>query len=131
MNRGGDRGQSTVELAIALPFVLLLIILVVQVGSVVRDHLLVVHAAREAVRSAAVATTDRHGAALFGARQSGPLDPDRLQVTEELLPGGDRIRVRLDYPSPTDLPIVGALLPDIDLSADAVMRIETTDGSVR
>jgi hypothetical protein len=131
MSRGGDRGQSTVELAVALPFVVLLIVLIVQVAVVVRDHLLVVHGAREAVRAAAVALTDRHDAAVFGARRAGPLDPDRLRVSEEVLSGGDRVRVRVEYSSPTDLPLVGVFLPDIDLSADAVMRLETVAGSER
>ncbi|CAB4324682.1 MAG: hypothetical protein F2520_12075 [Actinobacteria bacterium] len=131
MSRDRDRGQSTVELAVALPFIVILFLLIVQVGLVVRDHLLVVHGTREAVRAAAVALTDRHGAAVFGAQRAGPLDPERLRVIEEVLPGGDRVRVRIDYSSATDLPLVGVLLPDIGLSADAVMRLETPEGSAR
>lgn len=131
MSGDRDRGQSTVELAVALPFIVILFLLIVQVALVVRDHLLLVHGAREAVRAAAVALTDRHDAAVFGAQRSGPLDPDRLRVTEEMLSGGDRVRVRVEYSSSTDLPLVGVFLPDIDLSADAVMRLETPVGSAR
>ena len=43
---GRDRGQSTVEVALLLPFVALLLLAVVQVGLVARDQVLVVHAAR-------------------------------------------------------------------------------------
>ena len=51
---GADRGQSTVEFALVLPLVVMVLLLVVQVGLVVRDQVLVVHAAREAARAAAV-----------------------------------------------------------------------------
>ncbi len=43
----GDRGQSTVEFAMILPLVALVLLLLVQAGLVVRDQLLVSHAARE------------------------------------------------------------------------------------
>ena len=55
---GRDRGQSTVEVALLLPFVALLLLAVVQVGLVARDQVLVVHAAREAARAAAVDPAD-------------------------------------------------------------------------
>ena len=126
MSRARDHGQSTVELAIVLPVVVVLLLLVVQFALVIRDQVLVVHAAREAARSAAVATTDdRSDAARRSGIGAGPLDPDRLRVTEAILPGGQRVRVRIDYLSRTDLPLVGALLPDVDLSSDATMRLET------
>lgn len=125
MTRARDRGQSTVELALALPVIVVLLLLMVQVALAVRDHLLLVHAAREAVRSAAVATiAERGSAARRGATTAGPLDPDRLQVGEEVLPGGDRVRVRVEYLSRSDLPVVGLLLPDLRMTADATMRLE-------
>jgi hypothetical protein len=115
-----------VELALALPVVVLLLLLVVQLALVLRDHLLVVHAAREAVRAAVVASSaDRTDAAHRGAVTAGPLDPDRVRATEEVLDGGDRLRVRIDYRSRTDLPLIGVLVPDVDLSSDASMRIES------
>src|SRR5207247_8954779 len=49
-----DDGQAAVELALVLPLVALLLLVLVQVGLVVRDQVLVVHAAREAAREAAV-----------------------------------------------------------------------------
>ena len=48
-----DRGQAVVELALAVPLVCVLALGVAQVGLVVRDQLLVHHAAREAARAAA------------------------------------------------------------------------------
>src|SRR5687767_8032990 len=46
-----SRGQATVELAVSLPFVVAALLLVLQVGLVVRAQVLVVHAAREAARA--------------------------------------------------------------------------------
>ena len=55
--RGGahpDAGQATVELALVLPVVVLLLMAVFQVAVVARDQVLTVQAARAAVREAAV-----------------------------------------------------------------------------
>ena len=49
-----EGGQATVEVALLLPLLALLLLAVVQVGLVVRDQVLVTHAAREAARAAAV-----------------------------------------------------------------------------
>lgn len=119
--RRGDDGQAAVELALVLPFACLVLLALVQVGLVVHAQLLVVHATREGVRAAAV---DPNPSAPFvAAAGSVPLDQRRLDVDVE--PAGDgRVRVEVRYEMPTDVPIVGALIGDIDLSAAAVMRIE-------
>lgn len=125
MKRRGDRGQSTVELALALPVIVVLLLAVVQLAMVVRDHLLVVHAAREAVRAAVVVTSaERADAAQRGAVSAGSLDAARVHTAAEVLEGGDRLRVRVDYVSRTELPVIGALVPDVGLSGDATMRLE-------
>lgn len=118
-----DRGQSTVELALVLPVVLVLAFALVQIGLVVRDQVLVVHAAREGARAAAVSPdpmSPRHAA----DRNSG-LAGDRLQVTSTGRAGpGSRVQVSVVYRSVTDLPLVGPLLPDLTLTAEATMRVE-------
>jgi len=126
--RGGERGQAAVELMLVLPFVALLALLLLQVGLVVRDQLLVAHAAREAARQAAVdadATVPR-AAAVAATR----LRPDRLEVEVHPLGGdasrrpGGRIRATVRYRSPTDVPLVGALIGDLELVGRAAMRVE-------
>ena len=126
-SRGGrapaERGQSTVEFALVLPLVLLALLVVVQVGLVVRDQVLVVHAAREAARAAAVGRPDDEVTA--AAARAGPLDANRLTVVVERSGGpGGTVAVQVSYRCPTDLPLVGRLLPDVGLSARAVMRQE-------
>ena len=123
--RWEDRGQSTVEFALILPLVALVVLCVVQAGFVVRDQLLVSHAAREAARAASVSETDRAGAALRAARQAGSLESDRLSGTVSVTDGGGSVRVVITYKSATDLPMIGPLVPDIDLQSSVLMRIES------
>ena len=125
MTRREDRGQATVELALLLPLVAVLLLLILQIGLVLRDQLMVVHAAREAARSAAVADGDPEVAARSGAERSGSLDRDRLDLTTRSMDGDRRISVEVRYRSTTEVPLVGLLLPDIDLGETLVMTRES------
>lgn len=123
MSRRGEDGQAAVELALCLPVLVALALVLLQVALVVRDQVLVTHAAREAAREAAVSGDV---AAIRRAAAAGAhLDPDRLEVviTGRGVPGS-RVSVEVRYASPTDLPIVGALVGDAHLSAFAAMRVE-------
>ena len=123
-SRVPDAGQSTVELALLLPVVVVLLLLVLQVGLLARDVLLVTHASREAARAAAVEPTS--AAARHAAQASSGLDGDRLGV--ELTGGrgrGERIRVTVTYRARTAVPLVGALVGDRTIRAAATMRVET------
>jgi Flp pilus assembly protein TadG len=118
-----DGGQASVELALVLPLVMMLLLAVVQVGLLVRDQILVVHAAREAAREAAVdpAPDAPRRAALAGST----LDGDRLDLTSTGRgAAGSRVRVDLAYRAPTAVPVVGAALGDVTLRASATMRVE-------
>ena len=50
----GAAGQATVELLLVLPVVILALLLVIQMGLIARAQILVVNAAREGARAAAV-----------------------------------------------------------------------------
>ena len=118
-------GQATVELALALPLVVMLMLLVTQVGLVVRDQVLVTHAAREAVRAASVRPGPDTGEVTRAAAIAGPLERTRLEI--EVTPGGGAsptVRVRVRYRCRTDLALIGMLMPDLTLQATAVMRSE-------
>ena len=121
--RRREGGQATVEVALLLPLFALLLLAVVQVGLVVRDQVLVTHAAREAARAAAV--DPRAEVAREGAEAAARLDPTRLAVelSGATDPGG-RLTVTVLYRSPTDVPLVGRLLGDRPLTAEATMRVE-------
>ena len=116
-----DDGQAAVELALVLPFVCVTLLALVQIGLVVHTQLLVVHAAREGARAAAV---DPHpGAPAIAVASSAPLDLSRLDVDVDARPDG-RVEVEVTYSMPTDVPLVGPLVGDVELSASAVMRVE-------
>ncbi len=108
--RVSEQGQATVELALVLPLVFALLVLVFQVALVARDEILVVHVARDAAREATVSR-----------------DPGRVSAAAvRNLPGatirvvrrggvGDPVEVAVTYVSRTNLPVIGALLPDLTL----------------
>ncbi len=111
------------ELALVLPVVALLALAVVQVALVARDQVLVIHAAREAARSAAV--DGGHRAAERAAVSGSGLDPDRLRVeVGHRGPPGTLVQVRVRYRAPTQVPLVGPLVGEVRLGATAAMRVE-------
>jgi Flp pilus assembly protein TadG len=120
---GDERGQATVELALVLPLVVVLLLALVQAAVVARDQILVTHAAREAAR--AVAVDDDVDAARRAAEQAGPLAAERLDVTVTGRDGvGSRVRVVVRYTLPTRVPLVGRVLDEVALEASATMRVE-------
>lgn len=119
--RGRDRqdGQSTVEFALVLPLVVLAMLAVIQIGLVVRDHVAVVHAAREAARAASVDPDPARAVRAARRTLSG------ASVTVGARPDvGEPVSVEVRYRSVTDLPLVGALIPDPMLHARTEMRVE-------
>lgn len=119
----GDGGQASVELALVLPLVVMLLLAVVQLGLLVRDQILVVHAAREAVRQAAVDPAP--DAPRQAALASSTLAGDRLTVTATGRGGvGSRVRVEVVYRAATAVPLLGAVVDDLTLRASATMRVE-------
>jgi len=112
-----------VEVALVLPVIALLALLIAQAGLVVRDQVLVTHAAREAARAAAVDPDP--GAATTAAEGSARLDPSRLDVEVGARgEAGSSVTVEVRYRTPTDLPLIGPLLGDVTLTDEATMRVE-------
>jgi TadE-like protein len=119
-NARSDRGQATVELALVLPLVFGLLVLVFQIALVARDEILVVHAARDAAREATVTRDPARVAA--AARRDLPGASVRIIRRGGT---GEPVQVAITFVSRTDLPLIGALLPDVSLHGDSVMRVET------
>jgi hypothetical protein len=74
-----------------------------------------------------VADADRSSAANRAAVRAADLDTGRLRVSSNVTDGGEGVAVHVDYRSATDVPLVGLLLPDVELRGDAVMRVEAID----
>jgi Flp pilus assembly protein TadG len=117
-----DRGQAVVELALALPVVFLLLLGVVQVALVVRDQLLVQHAAREGARAAAVSAAPGTAASAAARRVLAPARLGSEAVAAST--GATTVRVTVRAVTHTDVPLVGALIGDVAHEATAEMVLE-------
>lgn len=117
-----DTGQAAVELALALPVVAVLVLGMVQVAVVVRHQLAIQVAARDAARAAAVAA-DPQSAAERTLDAVLALDADVTVVTGLLaVPATaegslQTVTAIVHYRETTDVPIIGLLVPDVDLDA--------------
>lgn len=115
-----QRGQATVELALVMPVVVLILMCIVQVGVVLRQHLVVTHAARAGARAAAVAPTLE--VAHRAVMASAPLDPQRTVV--RLRHNARTVTVTVVHSAATDVPLVGAFVGDVALEARSTFRRE-------
>jgi Flp pilus assembly protein TadG len=116
----GHRGQAAVELALATPMLIVLLLALVQVVIVGRDQVTVIHAAREGARAAAVAA-EPAGEARRAVLAASGLPPARLAVD---VADGEDVRVTVTHRSATDVPLIGRLIGDITVRATATMRRE-------
>lgn len=122
-----EKAQSTVELALVLPLLFVLLLGLLQVGVVLRDHLLVAAAAREGAREAAV-TANPARIRASAARAAPGLT---LDVSISRGPRRGDAAVVLVTSKPTRLPIVGKLVGSTALEGKATMRVERSEKSFR
>lgn len=85
---------------------------VVQLAVIVRDQLAVGLAAREAARAAAVAA------------EPGATAVDLPGIELRISHSADTVTVTASYVDPTDVPLIGLLLPDVRVEATASMHLE-------
>lgn len=119
MIRRDDRGQAAVELAMAMPLVVVFVLGVFQVALVARDQLAIELVAREAARAASV-SADPAGAARAAADRVTDLAPLDVSVSV----AGDVVRVRVSYTNPTDVAIIGSVIGEVTLDATATMAFD-------
>ena len=114
-----DTGQATVELALVLPLLCLLLLGFVQVAVIGRGQLAVQLAAHEAVRAAAV-SADPIAAAHAAANRAVTLRPLVVDVVIEEA----TVTVTVSYVDHTEVSMAGALLPNVTVRASATMAFE-------
>src|SRR5215510_1850905 len=104
--RSRDRGSATVEFALVLPLVLVVVLGLVQVGLVIRDRLLVEAAARAGARAAAI--QDDPAAIEVAAMVAAPgLDAARADVAVARSGSrGDPVTVHIVYDDPFRVPFI-------------------------
>lgn len=118
---GGDGGQATVELALATPVLCLLLLGIVQLVVIVRDQLAVIEAARVGARAAAAAADPASAASAAVAGVEGGHAPGmRVSASTD----GRYVTVSVSATSVTDIPLIGSLLPDVEVSGRATMILE-------
>jgi len=119
----GEKGQATLELALCLPFLALLLTALVEIGLVVGDQARLWHAAREAARAAIVDPDP--SAARAAAERTGL---DGVSVSIDPVPAqrvsGEPLTVSLIYEPDGRIPLIGELVSRVALRAEATMRIE-------
>ena len=116
-----QEGSATVELALLLPVLALLLVMIVEVALAARLQIELVSAAREGARVAA--TTPDPAAALAAVDRAlgGRAGDARINVHRPHVVGADaRVTIRLAHS--VRLPLIGG--PTVPLSATAVMRVE-------
>ena len=122
--RRDQRGQATVELALALPLVALVIGVLVEFGMLVADQARLWHAAREAARVAAVDPDEDHQ--MFAAREGGLRSLEMVTKPQpNLRVQGEPVEVTLTYSPAGRVPLIGELFERLRLTSSATMRIET------
>ena len=122
--RGATRegGQATLEVALCLPVIALVIAFLFEAGMLASDQTRLWHAAREGARAAAV--EDDPGAVRAAAERSGlkPLDIEVNPASGRII--GEPVTVRVSYRPRAHLPLVGRILAGRTLRASATIRIE-------
>jgi hypothetical protein len=103
-----------------------MVLAVLQVGLLAKDALVVVQAAREGAREAAV-TSDGERVRQAALRGGGGLADERTEIEVERSGAmGDPVTVRVRYRAPMVVPFVEWLFPDeVTIGSAATMRQET------
>jgi Flp pilus assembly protein TadG len=118
--RSRESGQATVEVALMIPVVVLLVLLVLQAGMAVRDRLVVLQATRVAARAVIVEPT--RAAASAAVTASGAPDRVSVSLSGDLDPGG-LATVTATMPA-SAVPLVGRVVAGEQVSERLVVRIE-------
>jgi len=113
-----DSGQAAVELALALPLLCLLLLATVQVVVVAADQLLVIQAARVAVRAAAV-SADPVASANDAVHKALGSTANVSAATHDAY-----VTITVSVINDTDVPLVGAFIPEVHLVGHATMLLE-------
>ena len=108
------------ELALLMPFLVLLLMCIIQTALVARDGVLVSHAARVGARIASVESSLQ--AVREAVTEATPLDPARLEIAKHT--NGNLVRITVRYRSATEVPLVGALIGDVAMEESAAMPLE-------
>ena len=115
-----DRGQATVEFALTIPVLVIALLGVIQVFVILVDRIHLVHVTRDAARAASVGDDPRSAAEMVIDRSF----PDR-EISLTVSTSDDVVTVEMVLSNPTDVPIIGRFLPEVELRESLSMLAET------
>ncbi len=123
-----QHGQAMVELALALPVLLMLFFGIIEFGRIFGAYMIISNLSREGARYGVVGHDDIQIEDLI-ISQKAWLDESKLTVT--LTPPyaqrdkGDSLGVIIDYSVDLVVPVIANILPNpVNLSAQCSMRVE-------
>jgi TadE-like protein len=116
-------GQATIELALALPIAVIVILGVVETALIAGDQLRLSHASREAAR-VAVVDTDPDASRRSLDAQGFPGADVRVTPPPSGRIQGDPLTVSVRYRRSSRVPLIGRIFDGLELRASATMRIE-------
>ena len=119
-DRRRDTGQAAVEFALTLPLIALMLLLLVEVGLLIVDHIRLLHLCRDATRAASIAADP-----VSAARSIVAEDGIAVRVIEDQ----STVTVTVEMTHPTDLPLIGTLLPDVTITEQLTMAWEGRPGA--
>ena len=121
-----QNGQTVVELALLLPFLLLIVFAIIDFGFIMHSYIIVTQSAREGARAGAFGDTD---AQIIGVAQAAANTLPTQRVNVLINPSGVRssgntVTVKVIYEYSTLTPVLHQLWPSVDVSATVNMRVE-------
>ena len=114
-----DSGQATVELALVMPLIIGLLLIILNVGLVVRNQLAVWHAASAGARAASI-SPDSPDIVQQAVEDEVGLRPLHLQIIRD----EQLITVEVQYPRTINLWLIKRIVPPLTLSASVTMHVQ-------
>jgi len=114
-----DSGQTTVELALVMPLIIGLLLIILNVGLVVRDQLAVWHAASAGARAASISPNSPDIVQQAVEDEVG-LRPLHLQIVRD----EQLITVEVQYPRTLNVWLIKHIVPPLTLSASVTMHVQ-------
>lgn len=118
-----QEGQATIELALALPIAVIVLLGVVETALIAGDQLRLSHATREAARVAVVDPDPDVARRTLGAQGFNGADVSVTPPSTERIQG-DPLTVSVRYRRSSRVPVIGRVFDGLELRARATMRIE-------
>ena len=114
-----ESGQSTVEFALVIPMIAIFLMLILQVGLVVRQKILVTNSSREAARILSV--ENNSGKASSKVKET--IKGADIQISRPNNQG-EYLTVTVSDNVESNMPILGIIFPEITVSSKTTMRVE-------